>query len=45
MRFLRILLMRYDVIGVNLFHFKPMRFHFKKGLTGAPYTTDLSQGE
>ena len=31
----------YDVIGVNLFHFKLMRFHFKKrGLTGASPATN-----
>ena len=34
----------YDLIGVNLFHFKLMRFHFNKsGVTGAPYTTDITK--
>ena len=30
----------YDVIGVNLFHFKLMGFYFKKGLKHPSYTTD-----
>ena len=29
----------YNPISTNVFHFTLMRFHFKKSLTGAPYTT------
>ena len=29
----------YNPISSNVFHFTLMRFHFKKSVTGAPYTT------